>query len=145
MSRAAASILLALAAAACSGRPPGGVASADMPLEPGYWEIASVGGATRPVSVLACLDDAEQLGLRALVGRIGDLRCGRDAWDGLRRPRPECLKDVVKLTSDATLHRSKTRFVLIVRTQLLTARGTQLQGRIAARGRRVGTCPVAGA
>ena len=63
------------------------------------------------------------------------LACGRDPRDGLRSPRPECLKDVVKLTSDATLHRSKTRFVLIVRTQLRTARGTHLEGRVAARGR----------
>lgn len=145
MRRAATPLLLALAAAACGGRPPPGAASSDLPLSPGYWEIASAVGLARPVKVLACLDSAEQLSLPALASRIGALACRRGAEDDLRGPRPACVKDVAKLTSDATLHRSKTRFVLDVRSQFRTVRGMPEEVRITAHGRRIGDCPVASA
>lgn len=143
MLRAAASLALALTTAACRGESPEGAATGDLPLLPGYWEIASDADPARPLRSLSCLEDAQHLSLEALVSQVGAQTCGQERADDLRKSRPECLKNAVKLTRDATLRRSRTSFVLDVRTQLWTVPGTPQERRVTARGRWVGACPVA--
>lgn len=136
-------LLAALATAACSGRPPDVGVADERPLRPGYWEIASAADPSEPVRNFACLEDAEQLSLPALATRIRDQACRQGREGDLRARLPACLKDAVRLTSDATLQGARTRFVLELRTQLQAVRGWPQEGRILARGRWIGACPVA--